>query len=160
LIELGVPYDSERALEVAEEIGEVLETESIAASAALAEKRGAFPNYLRSRWVEEGGPALRNATTTTVAPTGTISIIAGCSSGIEPLYAVSYERNVLEGERLVEVHPEFQRIAEERGFATEALMARIAERGSVRGLDEVPADVRALFATAHDVSPELHVRMQ
>ena len=160
LIALGVAYDSERAIALADEISSVLATESLAASAALAEKRGPFPNFALSRWAEAGSPPLRNATTTTVAPTGTISIIAGCSSGIEPLYAVSYERHVLDGERLVEVHPEFLRVAEERGFLSEALSARVAARGRVRGLDEVPADVQALFATAHDLGPETHVRMQ
>jgi len=160
LIELGVPYDTERALEIAGEIGEVLETESLAASAALAERRGPFPNFATSRWAESGSPPLRNATTTTVAPTGTISIIAGCSSGIEPLYAVSYERRVLDGERLVEMHPEFQRLAEARGVDTAALEAELAARGRVRGLDAVPEDLQALFVTAHDLGPETHVRMQ
>jgi ribonucleoside-diphosphate reductase alpha chain len=160
LIALGVPYDTERALELADAIGSLLEQESRAASAALAEERGAFPNFPHSRWAEAGSPPLRNATTTTVAPTGTISIIAGCSSGIEPLYAVSYERHVLEGERLLEVHPEFRRLAEERGLFSDALAARLAARGRVRGLDEVPADLQSLFVTAHDLSPEQHVRMQ
>jgi ribonucleoside-diphosphate reductase alpha chain len=160
LIALGVPYDSERALEIAEELATVLEDESIAASMDLAARRGPFPNFAASRWAEAGSPPLRNATTTTVAPTGTISIIAGCSSGIEPLYAVSYERHVLDGERLLEVHPAFQRMAEERGIFTEALAAALAERGSVRGMDEVPEDLQALFATAHDLGPETHVRMQ
>jgi ribonucleoside-diphosphate reductase alpha chain len=160
LILLGIPYDSARALELADELATVLEDESLAASAALAERRGAFPNFPVSRWAEAGAPPLRNATTTTVAPTGTISIIAGCSSGIEPLYAVSYERNVLDGEKLLEIHPVFQRMAEERGLYTEELAARLAARGRVRGLDEVPADLQAVFATAHDLSPEVHVRMQ
>jgi ribonucleoside-diphosphate reductase alpha chain len=160
LIAIGVPYDSDRALALGDEISAVLETESLAASARLAEERGPFPNFALSRWAEAGSPPLRNATTTTVAPTGTISIIAGCSSGIEPLYAVSYKRNVLDGERLVEMHPEFQRMAEERGFASDALAARVAARGRVRGLDEVPADVQSLFATAHDLGPDTHVRMQ
>jgi ribonucleoside-diphosphate reductase alpha chain len=160
LIALGVPYDSARALEVAEELAAVLEDESIAASVALAERRGPFPNFALSRWAEAGAPPIRNATTTTVAPTGTISIIAGCSSGIEPLYAVSYERHVLDGTRLLEVHPAFQREAEERGIFDEALAATLAERGSVRGLDRVPADLQAVYATAHDLGPETHVRMQ
>src|SRR5262249_19629407 len=111
LIELGIAYDSEPALALGTEIAAVLEAESLAASVVLAERRGPFPNFPGSRWAEGGSAPLRNATTTTVAPTGTISIIAGCSSGIEPLYAVSYERHVLEGQRLVEVHPGFRRMA-------------------------------------------------
>lgn len=160
LIALGIPYDSERALEVAEEIATVVEDESLVASANLAAQRGPFPNFAVSRWADAGVRPLRNATTTTVAPTGTISIIAGCSSGIEPLYAVSYARNVLDGERLVEMHPDFERRGVERGFLTESLMSRLAERGRVRGLDEVPEDLQALFATAHDLGPRTHVRMQ
>lgn len=160
LILLGVPYDTERAFALADELGAFLERESLAASAELAGRRGAFPSFPRSRWAERGHPPLRNATTTTVAPTGTISIIAGCSSGIEPLFAVSYVRRVMEGTRLVEVHPIFRRIAAERGIWSDALERTLAERGRVRGLDEVPPDVQALFPTAHDLPPDVHVRMQ
>ena len=103
---------------------------------------------------------MRNATTTTVAPTGTISIIAGCSSGIEPIFGVSYVRHVLDGARLVEVHPLFRRLAEARGIFTPALEEKLAARGRVRGLADVPADLQRLFPTAHDLAPETHVRMQ
>jgi ribonucleoside-diphosphate reductase alpha chain len=160
LIRLGVPYDSEAALEWAERIAAHVEVESLAASAELAARRGPFTRFASSRWAADGQPALRNATTTTVAPTGTISIIAGCSSGIEPIFAVSLVRRVLDGERLVEVHPIFRAMAEERGVWSDDLGAALAERGRARGLDRVPADLAALFATAHDVSPEQHVRMQ
>ena len=160
LIRLGVPYDSEAALEWAGRIAAHVETESLAASAELAARRGPFTRFATSAWAAAGHPPLRNATTTTVAPTGTISIIAGCSSGIEPIFAVSLVRRVLDGERLVEVHPIFRAMAEERGVWSEELGAALAERGRARGLAAVPADLQALFATAHDVSPEQHVRMQ
>jgi ribonucleoside-diphosphate reductase alpha chain len=160
LIRLGIAYDSPRALDLAEEVAAFLERESLAASAELARRRGPFPAYDRSRWAGRGVPPLRNATTTTVAPTGTISIIAGCSSGIEPLFAVSYVRHVLDGERLVEVHPIFLEMAERRGIRTDALTATLSERGRARGLDGIPDDMQALFPTAHDLTPETHVRMQ
>lgn len=161
-VELGVPYDSEEALALGGRIAQVVEEESLEASAELAAARGAFASWGTSRWAGEGGypRPLRNATTTTVAPTGTISIIAGCSSGIEPLYAVAYERHVLDGEVLVELHPAFRRSAEREGFWSDELAHAIARRGRVRGLDAIPADVQTLFATAHDVAPELHIRMQ
>ncbi len=160
LIELGVPYDDPGALELAGELAAFLEHESLAASAALAEVRGPFPAFAGSRWDVPGQPPLRNATTTTVAPTGTISIIAGCSSGIEPIYAVAYQRHVLDGEVLSELHPGFERRARERGLLDDALLAQLRLRGRVRGLAGVPPDLQALFATAHDVPVAHHVRMQ
>jgi len=160
LIRLAVPYDSEAALEWAGRIAAHIETESLAASAELAARRGPFIRFATSQWAAAGHPPLRNATTTTVAPTGTISIIAGCSSGIEPIFAVSLVRRVLDGERLVEVHPIFRAMAEERGVWSEELGAALAERGRARGIGAVPADLQALFATAHDVAPEQHVKMQ
>jgi ribonucleoside-diphosphate reductase alpha chain len=122
--------------------------------------RGAFPNFKRSLWDQRGMRPLRNATVTAIAPTGTISIIAGCSSGIEPLYAVSYVRRVLDGTLLYEVHPLFRRMALERGFYSDELLQKIAETGRVTGIPEVPLDVQRLFVTAYDVAPEWHVRMQ
>ncbi len=156
----GIPYEDPSALALAQRIAAFLDRESIAASQELARRRGPFPSFPQSRWAARGEPPLRNATTTTVAPTGTISIIAGCSSGIEPLFAVSYVRHVLDGARLPELHPLFKRAAEARGIYTPALAARLAERGRVRGLPEVPDDLQRLFATAHDIAPEVHVRMQ
>jgi ribonucleoside-diphosphate reductase alpha chain len=103
---------------------------------------------------------LRNSTTTTIAPTGTISIIAGCASGIEPIYALAYRRNVLDGAELTEINPAFQRIASERGFASPELFAEVALRGGVRGNDAVPGDVQRRFPTAHEVDVATHVRMQ
>ena len=160
LIRLGVAYDSERALEVAEQLMRFVAHEAYEASAELADVRGAFPNFRSSMWDQRGMRPLRNATVTAIAPTGTISIIAGCSSGIEPLYAVSYVRRVLDGTLLYEVHPLFRHLAIERGFYSEALMKKIAETGRVTGNPDVPLDVQRLFVTAYDVAPEWHVRMQ
>ena len=160
LVELDIPYDSEAALELAGRVAKFLEDESLAASVALAEQRGPFPAWHGSRWHSQGHRPLRNATTTTIAPTGTISIIAGCSSGIEPLYALAYRRNVLDGAELTEVNPAFQRIAAERGIASPELFASVAEHGGVRGNPGVPADLQRRFPTAHDISVDMHVRMQ
>jgi ribonucleoside-diphosphate reductase alpha chain len=160
LVALDIAYDSEEALALGHRVAEFLETESLAASAALAERRGPFPAWAGSRWERAGHRPLRNATTTTIAPTGTISIIAGCASGIEPLYALAYRRNVLDGAELTEVNPAFQRIAAERGFASPALFEAIAEHGGVRGCDDVPADIQRRFPTAHEVDIRWHVQMQ
>ena len=160
LAALEIPYDSDDALALADRIATFLEVESLAASAALAERRGPFPTWKGSRWESAGHRPLRNATTTTIAPTGTISIIAGCASGIEPLYALAYRRNVLDGAELVEVNPAFQRIAAERGFASEALFADVAEHGGVRGRAGVPDDIQRRFPTAHEIDVSTHVRMQ
>ena len=157
LAALGVPYDSDDALALADRLAAFLEDESLAASRALAERRGAFPAWAGSRWQDA---PLRNATTTTIAPTGTISIIAGCSSGIEPLYALAYRRNVLDGAELTEVNPAFQRLAAARGFGSPELFAAIAEHGGVRGRADVPADVQRRFPTAHEIDVATHVRMQ
>jgi ribonucleoside-diphosphate reductase alpha chain len=160
LAALGIAYDSEPALALAERLAGFLERESLAASAALAERRGSFPAWTGSRWQRAGHPALRNSTTTTIAPTGTISIIAGCASGIEPLYALAYRRNVLDGAELTEINPHFRRIAAERGFASDDLFAAVALHGGVRGRPDVPADVQRVFPTAHEVDVATHVRMQ
>lgn len=158
-IELGIPYDDDRAAWLAGEIAEVLDRESVAASRRLAKARGPFPEYPRSRWAGAGAP-IRNATTTTVAPTGSISIIAGCSSGIEPLYAVAYNRRVLDGELLPEMHAGFRRALEARGLWSEDLAAELARRGRARGLDAIPPELQELYPAAHDVSPEAHIRVQ
>lgn len=159
LIELGIPYDSQEAIEVADRVMSFILARAREASMELAAKRGTFPNYETSIWREQNLP-LRNATVTSVAPTGTISIIASCSSGIEPLFAIAYVREVLEGTRLMEVNPAFERIARERGFYSEDLMLDIARQGSVQNIDVVPEDVKRLFVTSMDIAPEWHVRMQ
>jgi ribonucleoside-diphosphate reductase alpha chain len=160
LAALGMPYDSAGALALGDRLATVLERESLAASAALADRRGPFPAWRGSRWQRAGHPELRNATTTTIAPTGTISIIAGCASGIEPLYALAYRRNVLDGAQLVEINPRFRRVAAERGFASDELFAAVALHGGVRGRGDVPDDVQRVFPTAHEVDVAAHVGMQ
>jgi ribonucleoside-diphosphate reductase alpha chain len=158
LIQLGIGYDTPQAAEVAGQVMEFIRREAWAASAQLAEERGAFPNFAGS--ILAGGRSVRNATTTTIAPTGTISIIAGCSSGIEPLFALAFVRNVLDNDRLVEVNPLFERVARERGFYSPEVMAAVAARGTCRGVDGVPEDVQRTFATAHDVSGPAHIGIQ
>ncbi len=160
LISLGIPYDSEEAVRTAEEVMAFIQKESKAASADLGLRRGNFPNYPGSIYDTPQTPHMRNATTTTIAPTGTISIIAGCSSGIEPVFAISFVRKVLDNEELLEVHPLFQKIAQNRGFYSEGLMKRIAEKGSIQSFEEIPEDVRRVFVVSHDVKPEWHIRIQ
>ncbi|MDI6830890.1 MAG: vitamin B12-dependent ribonucleotide reductase [Actinomycetota bacterium] len=159
LLKMGVPYDSEEGLRLAEEIAAILEEESHLASGELARKRGNFPNYPGSIWEKKGMP-MRNATTVTIAPTGTISIIAGCSSGIEPLFAISFVRNVIEGTRLMEINPVFEEAAREGGFYSNDLMMEIARSGTLQYAEGVPEEVRRVFVTAFDIAPEWHVRMQ
>jgi ribonucleoside-diphosphate reductase alpha chain len=158
LILLGIPYNSQEAVQLAEEVMRFVQTEGRNASIALAEQRGVFPNYHGS--IYEGKMRMRNATITTIAPTGTLSIIAGCSSGIEPLFAVSYVRTVMEGTKLIEVNPHFEKVARERGFWSRELMERIAEIGTIQGFDEIPEDVKRVFVTAHDITPREHTKMQ
>ncbi len=160
LIRLGVSYDSEEALSIASRLMQFIQKETWEASSVLARSRGPFPNFKGSRHDVTGKPEYRNATTTTIAPTGTLSIIAGCSSGIEPIFAISYIRKAMENDSLTEVHPYFLETAEKRGFYSEALIRDIAKRGSARELSEIPEDVRRIFVTAHDVSPEWHMRIQ
>jgi ribonucleoside-diphosphate reductase alpha chain len=173
LILMGVCYNSHRAIEIAEEVMSFIDKESKMASVELAKKRGVFPNYKGSLFDREGrqlavysgkseyeGLMIRNATTTTIAPTGTISIIAGCSSGIEPLFAVSYIRTVMDKDELVEVHPIFSQIAKERGFYSDKLMKEIAKKGHICNMPEIPEDICKIFVTAHNISPEWHIRMQ
>lgn len=160
LIILGIPYDSNEALAIAKEIMSFISDESRRASVVLAEQRGTFPNYNGSIYDIHGKPRPRNATTTTIAPTGTLSIIANCSSGIEPIFAVSYVRHVMDNDELVEVHPEFESIAKERGFYSKELMKKIAKKGNLCGIPGIPEDVCRLFVTAHDITPAWHIKMQ
>jgi len=159
LIKLGVPYNSEEALQQAENLMKFIEEESHRKSVEIGEERGSFPNFERSIWKDKYN-AIRNATVTTIAPTGSISIIAGCSSGIEPMFAISFIRNVLSGTRLFETNPLFEIIAKERGFYSARLFEKIAKTGSVQKIEGVPEDIRRLFPTALDIQPEWHVRMQ
>jgi ribonucleoside-diphosphate reductase alpha chain len=157
LIQLGIPYDSPAALELADKVMEFITSIGRDESARLAEERGPFPNWAHSIY-KEGRP-VRNSTVTTIAPTGTISIISGCSSGIEPLFAVAFSHIV--GDRhLTFINPHFEAIAKQRGFYTPELMERVAKLGTLHEVAEVPEDVRRVFVTAHEVAPEWHVKMQ
>lgn len=160
LLQLWVPYDSQEALQVAEEVMGFVQRRSKEASSSLAEERGVFGNFELSIYRDMENARFRNAATTTIAPTGTLSIIAGCSNGIEPLFALSFVRRVMEGEEFVEVNPHFERVAREKGFFSRELMDRVARLGGIRRMEEIPGDVRNVFATAHDIAPEWHVRMQ
>jgi len=160
LIKLGIPYDSEEALQTAEEVMRFICDKATDASIELAEERGVFPAFEGSVYDVPGGFMVRNATRTTIAPTGSLSIIAGCSSGIEPLFALSYERNILDGDRLVEVNPYFEEVAKREGFYSEALMRELAERGTIKKIEAIPEEMKRIFVTAHDISPEWHIRMQ
>jgi len=159
LIRLGIPYNSEAGLEVAGRVMRFIKERGWEASEELARERGVFPNFDLSRFAEDG-PRLRNATVTTIAPTGTLSIIAGCSSGIEPLFAVVFTRRILDGQEMLEVHPLFEEVAQSRGFYTKELMQEISQHKSLADVDGVLADVRRVFVTAYDISPEWHIRMQ
>ena len=160
LYQLNIPYNSEKALETAEIVMSFIQEESHNASRQLAKERGAFGHFDQSIFTERGDPPCRNATTTTIAPTGTLSIIAGCSSGIEPLFALSFVRNVMDNDKLLEINPYFGKVAKDRGFYSQELMDTIAQKGSISDIDEIPEDVKSIFVTAHDISPEWHVRMQ
>ena len=161
LIQLGLSYDSEAAVALAGEVMGFISRRSRAASVDLAGARGPFPNFPGSALEGAGQPPVRNATTTTIAPTGTISIVAGASGGIEPLFSVAFtRRGILGGQVLVETNPVFEETARRQGFHSEALMAKVAEAGSVAGLQEVPEAVKRLFVTALDIGSEWHIRMQ
>jgi ribonucleoside-diphosphate reductase alpha chain len=159
LAQLGIPYDGRAAIRTAARLAARIQRVAREASAALAEERGPFPLYPESRHAWGGGPPLRNAQLTSIAPTGTISLIAGTTAGIEPLFAVAYARRVLD-KIVIEVQRSFERIGGERGFLDDALLADIAATGTVRGNPAVPPDIQRAFVTALEVAPRWHVRMQ
>ncbi len=159
LIRLGIPYDSPKAIGFAERLMRFIHKESLKASQSLASERDVFPNYEKSVYAKKG-LRVRNATVNTIAPTGTISIIAGCSSGIEPLFAISFVRNVLSGTKLFEVNPYFEEVARARGFYSKNLIAEIAQSGSLHRIGRIPKDIRRTFVTAFDVTPQQHVQIQ
>jgi len=160
LIKLGIPYNSRKALNLAEKLMSFVQDESKKASQQLARERGVFPNFKESIW-EKKNIKLRNATTTTIAPTGSISMIADCSSGIEPIFSLVYYKEVLGGERLLYVNEEFEKIARDRGFYSRELMEKIANNnGSCQEIPEIPDDVKKIFVTALDISYQDHVKMQ
>lgn len=173
LIQLDVPYDSEEAIQLAEEVMSFISREALRASIELAKERGPFPRWFQenvyqndnepqagSLRSQERSQQRRNATVTTVAPTGTISLIANCSSGIEPVYSIAYRRLSFESEEMKFVHPLLESYARERGFFSEDLMKRVAETGSLQGLPGVPAEAARVFVTTQEIAPEWHVRMQ
>jgi ribonucleoside-diphosphate reductase alpha chain len=159
LILLGIPYNSGNAFPLARAIMKVITATARQESAVLAGLRGAFPNFKGSVYDTPGMPHVRNATVTTIAPTGTLSIIADCSSGIEPLFALAYKRLVLDTE-LYEINKHFITIAKTKGFYSEELQKKIVDKGNVRGVKEVPIEIRRLFKTAHEIPPQDHIEMQ
>lgn len=160
LISLGIPYNSDGAILVAEEVMSFINRESKLKSAELAQKRGNFPAYKGSIYDRPETPFMRNATTTTIAPTGTISMIAGASSGIEPLFAISYIKRVLDGTELIETHPLFLKAIQGAGVYSEELLERIAQAGSIQGFKEIPEGIKRIFVTSMDVSPDDHIAIQ
>ena len=160
LFQLAIPYNSQEALNLAEKIMSFVQEEGRVASRILAEERGAFPAYASSTFAHKGLGPYRNATVTTIAPTGTLSIIAGCSSGIEPLFALCFTRNVMDGEKLVEVNPYFEKALLAAHCHSPKLMERVAEKGSIAAIDHLPEEIRSVYVTAMDIAPEWHLRMQ
>lgn len=160
LVELGIPYDSIEALSVAGDIVAFLSIEARIASLELGKRRGAFPAFAESIWPGASFKTLRNATATCIAPTGTISLIAGVSSGIEPLFALAVCRRFLDGRHFVEIHPALQRVLAELGEQGRVVQEYVEQHGSIRGLDTLPEDIRRRFPTALEIAPEWHLRMQ
>ncbi len=159
LIRVGIPYTSAEAVGAASNLMNFFHQASLRASVELAEERGVFPNYEQSIYAKRS-LRLRNATVNTVAPTGTISIIAGCSSGIEPLFALSYVRNVLSGTRLFETHPLFEMELQRRGLYSKELMVEVGRVGSLQRIEAIPEDLKRIFITSFDVPPEIHLQIQ
>ena len=159
LIKMNIAYNSEKAFKIGEKIMKFIKIEGHQASQILGKERGNFPNFKKSTWKNKYDN-MRNATVTTIAPTGTISIIAGCSSGIEPLFAVSYVRNVMEGTRLLETNHDFEKMARKSNIFSQRIIHEITENGSIQNISGIPKNLKRLFVTALDISPEVHIRMQ
>lgn len=161
LLKLNIAYSSSDAVKVAEDVMEFFDTEAYKASVQLGEERGSFPNFAKSIYGRKNPQVpVRNATRTTIAPTGTISIIAGCSSGVEPLFAISYVRRVMDNDEFFEVNPVFKEVAMENGFYSPELIKKISHSGTIQGLEEIPLKVRKVFETSHDISPKSHITIQ
>ncbi len=160
LYKMNIPYNSDEGLELGEKIMQFINDETHNASEQLAAEKGVFPNWKGSVWDKLYQRNMRNAATTTVAPTGTISIIANCSGGIEPLFSLAFYRNVLNGQKLVEVNEIFAQVAKKRGFYSEELINELAKGRSLETFPEVPEDIKKVFVTAHDITPEWHIKMQ
>ena len=157
LICMSIPYDSAEGIQFGKKVMALVNCFAHKASEILAEKRGAFPDFEKSRY--RGKTPLRNGTLTTIAPTGTLSIIAGCSSGVEPIYACSYTREI-DGEKRLFTHPMLHTVLQKQGLLSDAIEKKIKQEGSIRGIEEIPESIRRIFVCAHDISPEYHVRMQ
>jgi ribonucleoside-diphosphate reductase alpha chain len=160
LIQMGIPYDSPQALKLAEQIMETVQQTAHQASRELAEERGVFPAFKGSIYDKEGGKLMRNATCTTIAPTGTLSLIAGVSGGIEPSFAMVFVRNILDGEQMLEVNPYFEKIAKKEKFFSEELLKQMVSNNRLQGIDSVPDNIKEVFVTAHRITPEGHIKMQ
>lgn len=160
LFQLAIPYDSNRGIETAERLMAFINREAHEASADLAKKRGPFPAYPESAYSRRGEGPYRNATVTTIAPTGTLSILAGCSSGIEPLFALSFTRNVLDGEKLFEINPWFEKAISETDLGSPELLEATAKQGSIQSMTFLPRKLREVFVTAMDMQPAWHLKMQ
>lgn len=161
LVLLNTQYSSPEAVEIADEVMHFIDKKALDFSIKLGEQRGAFPNFPESVYgLQNPSAPVRNATRTTIAPTGTLSILAGCSSGVEPLFAISYIRRVMSGTEMYEVNPVFERIAKKNGFYSDELLKKISKTGSVHGIEEVPNKFRKIFETAHDITPKNHIDIQ
>ncbi|MBA7690942.1 Vitamin B12-dependent ribonucleoside-diphosphate reductase [subsurface metagenome] len=160
LIQLNIPYNSDEAVETGEHLMKFISEKARDKSRDIAKERGPFPNFELSIFAERGDPIQRNATLTTIAPTGTISIIANTSSGIEPHFAIAYIRNVMDNTELMEVNPYFEEVAKTMGFYSENLMREIAKNGSIQDTEGIPEDIKRLFVTSHDIGPGWHIKMQ
>jgi len=159
LVLLGIRYDSEEAIKFAEKLAYFIQKHAHQASEGLAKEKGCFPNWKTSIWDTKYHRPMRNAACTTIAPTGSISIIAGCSSGIEPIFSLVYERKV-EGKKIVVVHPLFEQVAREQGFCRPGLMKEILRQGSLKKVKGIPEEIKRVFVTALEILPQWHVRMQ
>jgi ribonucleoside-diphosphate reductase alpha chain len=160
LIQLGVPYDSERAVNLASDIMQFINNRAHEASAILAQERGSFPAFKDSIYDKKGSSLLRNASCTSIAPTGTLSILAGCSSGIEPIFAIAFIRNLFDGSCLLEINPCFEKIAKKEGFYSKDMMKKLVKGNQLSTFGNVPNKTRRLFVTALEVKPEWHIRIQ
>jgi ribonucleoside-diphosphate reductase alpha chain len=158
LVQLGLPYDSPKALKLAEQLMKFVHDEGWRMSEELAKDKGPFPNFAKSKFAK--GRKVRNATVTTIAPTGTISMVVDCSSGVEPMFSIAYMKRVMDGRELPYANSYFEEMLKDAGIHTPELMAKVAKEGHVQELEEIPAEMRRLFLTAHDITPEGHVRMQ
>ncbi len=160
LIQLGVPYNTEEGLKTAAEVMRFIDEKALEASVELAKERGVFPAFEGSIYDRPGEPRVRNASRTTIAPTGTLSIIAACSGGIEPIFALSFTKNILDGARLVEVNPYFEQAAKSGGFHSDELMQKLAGGAHLGDIEGIPERIKAVYVTAHEIPAEWHVRMQ